>query len=144
MRSHQPPHSPSWFALGSAILFVAFTGCFGGNGYPETAPVEGLLLYQGKPLADANISFIPTNGRPASATTNAAGEFQLTTFVPGDGAIPGEHQVLIEKYTQPKSDQLYAETKLAVPKKYSEIRTSPLRESVPPDGMTNLRIELED
>ncbi|MEW4564458.1 hypothetical protein AB1K70_18100 [Bremerella sp. JC770] len=144
MRSQQPFHFPAWYALGCAFALLVFTGCFGSNGYPTTAPVEGLLLYQGKPLSDANISFIPAKGRPATATTNANGEFQLTTFVQGDGAIPGEHQVLIEKYNKPKSDDLYAPTTHAIPKRYSQIRTSPLRESVPSEGVTELRIELED
>lgn len=144
MRNHPSICSPRWHIVCVAAALALVSGCFGGNAYPKTAPIKGVLTYQGKPLADANVSFIPSGGRPASGTTNANGEFELTTFAQGDGAIPGEHHVLVQKFTQPNSDQLYAEVKPAIPQKYSELKTSPLRENVPKEGRLDLRIELQD
>ncbi|WDI41619.1 hypothetical protein [Bremerella sp. P1] len=144
MSGRQTNFPTKWNILGSVALLAFVTGCFGGNGYPKTAPVKGVITYKGKPLADANVSFIPSGGRPASGTTNSNGEFELTTFVQGDGALPGEHHVLVQKFTQPASDELYAEVKTAIPKKYSEIKTSPLRESISKEGNVDLRIELLD
>jgi len=144
MSSAPTKYATIWTVLGSAVLLAFVTGCSGGNSYPKTAPVKGVLMYQGKPLADASVSFIPTGGRPASGTTNANGEFELTTFVQGDGAIPGEHHVLVQKFAQPTSDQLYAEAKFAIPKKYSAVKTSPLRENISKEGNVDLRIELLD
>lgn len=125
-------------------LLASVIGCSGNSGYPDTAPVRGVLIYKGKPLPDANVSFIPLLGRPASATTNANGEFELTTFTEGDGAIPGEHQVIVEKLEQTTSQDLYAQTKSAIPKKYAELRTTPLKLAIPPEGDLQLRIELTD
>ncbi|MBA2117683.1 hypothetical protein [Bremerella alba] len=126
------------------LLLCCFAwGCSGNSDYPATAPVKGVLLYEGKPLANASISLIPDSGRPASGTTNVDGKFELMTFAPGDGAIPGEHRVLVQKYAQPSGD-LYSATKSEIPMRYSEIKSTPLRQKVLAKDNPELRIELED
>ena len=50
-----------------------------------------------------NVTFHAKDGsRGAVGVTDANGNFQLTTFTAGDGAVAGEHQVSITKYDQPK------------------------------------------
>lgn len=71
------------------------SGCGGGD-YPETVEVNGRVTLDGEPLPNAIVTFMPTDGqRTASGTTNAQGEFSLSTFEPGDGAVPGEHKVAV-------------------------------------------------
>ncbi|PQO27873.1 hypothetical protein [Blastopirellula marina] len=125
------------------LLLGATSGCSDGTAYPSTAPIKGVVSYKNQPLADANVSFIPESGRPATGTTNSQGEFELTTFQPGDGAILGEHRVLIEKSSS-ASTQLYAEVKSAVPKVYTQLKSTPLRQVVSKEGDQNVRIDLKD
>lgn len=129
--------------LAMLLLLGTTLGCSDGVAYPETAPIKGVVSYKDQPLADANVSFIPESGRPATGTTNGQGEFELTTFRPGDGAVLGEHRVLIEKSSQTSTD-LYAEVKLAVPKVYTQLKSTPLRQVVTKEGDSNVRIDLKD
>jgi len=56
--------------------------------------VTGVVLYNGRPVAGSRVTFHgPNSPRAAVGTTNAAGEFTLTTMTSGDGAVIGEHRV---------------------------------------------------
>lgn len=77
-------------------ILVLIAGC-GSNG-PEMAKVRGIVTLDGKPVEDAAVGFAPQNGdRPATGTTDASGQFTLTTFTPGDGAVVGTHTVTVSK-----------------------------------------------
>jgi len=83
------------------VLFVAWlSGCGGDIDHrPPLVPAGGELLFDGQPLAGAQVVFVPpTNDRPAAfATTDEQGRFSLTTFVLHDGAVPGDYIVTITK-----------------------------------------------
>ncbi|RCS44766.1 hypothetical protein DTL42_17795 [Bremerella cremea] len=128
-----------------ALLVLAnVLGCSSGVAYPETAPIKGVVSYKNQPLADANVSFIPESGRPATGTTNGQGEFELSTFQSGDGATLGEHRIIVEKALPSSSTNIYAEVKSAIPKVYTAIKSTPLRQVVTKEGDSNVRIELKD
>jgi len=79
-------------------LFVA-SGC-AKRGWLETYPVTGAVLVDGQPVKDVMVTFHPkeiVGDRPylPSGRTNENGEFNLATFVSGDGAPPGEYAVTI-------------------------------------------------
>jgi hypothetical protein len=73
---------------------LLLAGC--GDGLPETAPVTGKVTYQGKVVSEGKIGFYPSQGVPAFGQIQSDGHFTLSTFKPGDGAIPGHHTVTIE------------------------------------------------
>ena len=78
------------------ILFAAAafaSGC-GASG-PATAPVSGTVTYNGKPVAGAYVSFVPSDAssRAAEGLTDASGRFTLGTFSPNDGAIVGKYKI---------------------------------------------------
>ena len=79
--------------LVGALLTISCCGC--GSSGPEIATVEGTVTMDGKPLADAAVVFIPENGRPAGATTDAAGHYVLNFSEGRQGAIPGKSSVRI-------------------------------------------------
>ena len=82
--------------LGGFLL----VGC--GSNLPSTAPVTGTLHWEdGKPVEGASVRFVPAiqGNREASGSTNKDGEFNLSTFKHGDGAIPGDYSVVITKIT---------------------------------------------
>jgi hypothetical protein len=81
------------------LLLIATTGLAIGCGTnSKTAPVRGRVTYKGKPVANANVSFSPTEstGRAAATgITDSSGHFTLQTAATNDGAQPGKYQVSI-------------------------------------------------
>ncbi|MBI3462238.1 MAG: carboxypeptidase regulatory-like domain-containing protein [Planctomycetes bacterium] len=78
------------------ILLLLLVGGCGGDS-DGLAPVDGTIIYRGKPLPNARVVFMPeTPGAlPASGTTDDAGRYELMTSVPGDGARVGKHRVTV-------------------------------------------------
>ncbi len=84
--------------LGGLISSV-LTGCGGGREpWEKVYPVKGEIVFKGKPLKDAELSFhplddiVPETVRPW-ARTNETGEFVLSTYNQGDGAPAGRYKV---------------------------------------------------
>ncbi len=73
---------------------VSLIGC-SKPGTAPTAPTHGVVRYKGEPATDVRVIFTPTSGRPAIADVDAQGQFVMTTFKRGDGAVPGLHKVTI-------------------------------------------------
>lgn len=81
--------------------FSLIVGCLGGGGQgrPDIAPVSGKVTYNDQAVDGAVVRFTKEGAnRVASGTTDAQGEFKLTTYDTGDGAIVGEHRVTISKF----------------------------------------------
>lgn len=87
-------HACRW---GVCLALLSLAGCCGPS-RPTTLPVTGTVTLDGQPVAEAAVQFIPqAGGNPAQGVTDAAGNFKLTTFVDGDGALPGAHKVTVQK-----------------------------------------------
>ena len=90
------------FTFGAAAILMAATLlAFGGcqsNEHPELRPAGGVVTYKGEPVAGATVAFHHDDAaRLATGTTDEEGLFQLTSYERNDGAIPGEHRVVITK-----------------------------------------------
>jgi hypothetical protein len=87
----------------ATLLTVGFvlTGCSNSD-RPPTYPVTGTVTSQGKPVAGAAITFVPTgdDGEAASAFSDSDGKYALTTWERGDGARPGKYRVKVSKIEQ--------------------------------------------
>ena len=83
-----------WICLVAGML----AGCTAGSS--GTIPVTGKVTKGGQPVSGAAVTFAPgaTDGKPAAGTTDASGVYKLTTFVNGDGALPGSYKVTITKF----------------------------------------------
>ncbi|MHC5538731.1 hypothetical protein ACYOEI_10955 [Singulisphaera rosea] len=123
----------------SLVLAVAASlGTISGCGseaeeFPETFPVTGKVSLRGEPLTKGAISFVPTNGRPATATIESDGTYHLSTFKPGDGAVPGPYRVTVSATdTDPMQMPRPGDPppKNLVPKKYGRTATSDLNATV--------------
>jgi hypothetical protein len=82
--------------LAVALLLTALLGGCGGGTYP----VEGQVVWKdGSPAKELEGSFVlfemPEKQTSAKGTIQADGSFQLTTNKTNDGALPGEHTVLV-------------------------------------------------
>jgi hypothetical protein len=142
------------FACAVAFAIIS-SGCGHGPNVPKTAAVHGYVKLDGKPVAGADVAFYcqTPGGRPAIGKTDAAGRFSLSTFGVNDGAIPGEHAVVISKFvfdsaingsaakaaatsSLPAGPMESAATKArpVVPLKYSKASESGLNAAVKPEG----------
>jgi hypothetical protein len=81
-----------------AVGLVAVCGC----GAPTMAPVKGQVMFNGKPVPDASLTFSPLGaegqketGKPGTGYTDENGQFELSTFKNYDGALIGSHSVTV-------------------------------------------------
>ena len=132
---------------------IVLTGC-SNSSRARTYPVTGTVTLQGKPVAGAAITFVPTGneGEAASAITDSEGKYALTTWRAGDGARPGEYRVKVSKQEQTTVDpskmvknlsieeeqKIYVESKKPpppskslIPSKYQDDQTSGITHTVP-------------
>ncbi|MFV0445059.1 MAG: hypothetical protein ACK5Q5_15905 [Planctomycetaceae bacterium] len=157
----------SWrVAFGLAIVFGQLSGCGGANDVPkdrpQTVPATGVLTHNGQVVGGASISFINVEfEKPgASAVSADDGTFTLTTFSPGDGAIPGEYRVGVMKTEIQGADNSYfdvdspnygktppagAEGKkvFVIPEKFNKPDTAGIKAQVSEDG-GEITIDLKD
>ncbi|MDR3197446.1 MAG: DUF4198 domain-containing protein [Planctomycetaceae bacterium] len=131
------------FIFSVIILVCCFAGCQKGI---RVEMVEGVVTFEGKPVADADICFTPKNenfGIPAIGKTDSNGAYQLTSSQGGGfnkGAVAGEYDVRVMKYVdldyvEPVNPQLGDSVPLANPKhhlpeKYADTKTSGLTATV--------------
>lgn len=82
-------------AVCAALALLAIGGC--GKEGPAVAKVSGRVIYRGRPVARATVTFTPlaTGVLPAIGVTDERGVYQLGTFGAGDGATIGGHRVSI-------------------------------------------------
>jgi hypothetical protein len=95
--------------LAVGAMLIAMVGC--GANHPPVETVTGTVMYNGAPLAEATVTFHPSEAnsigaasRASSGETDAQGVFRLTTnYVDGtsvvklDGAPAGMYSVTVSK-----------------------------------------------
>ena len=111
-------------------------------GRPATAPVTGVVRFDGEAVAGATVSFqADAGGRSASGITDAQGRYQLSTFARADGAVPGSYKVIVLKYATADGSAGGQDNyvppqgpepppKHLLPEKYSTVKTSSLTATV--------------
>lgn len=80
----------------------------------------------GRPLANATVVFIPENGRPAGATTDADGRYVLNFTHGRRGAIPGKSSIRISTLRDPtpgENGTAIPGSKETIPAKYNSEST---------------------
>jgi hypothetical protein len=93
----------------TSLFLIAFSGCGDqDNDQVEVFPVTGKLLVNGQPAEGASVIFYPqspdSDGKKMpvpGGTTDANGNYQLTSYESGDGAPAGEYNVAIIWYEPP-------------------------------------------
>lgn len=123
------------------LLMAAIAGgCGDGREYPVKA--SGQVFLNGQPLkfeGDGFIQVVPKNSRAATGRIDPQdGSFTLTTSVPGDGVMPGEHAVTVKVIAAGRGGNAVA----LLPEAYASTSSSGLTVTI--DGPTDtLRIDLE-
>jgi hypothetical protein len=129
------------YSANLAIVVIFLVGC-GSDGLPDMVPIRGEVYYNGEPLADGFVVYLPKKvgeGRQATGPIQPDGSFVLTTQQGGDGAMHGAYDVVIYEDTAPAGEYSTREEYEAamkrkraskVPQKYSSQHTSGLSDTV--------------
>jgi hypothetical protein len=125
-------------------------GC-GGEDRLEVAPVHGRIVYKGKGVPRATVIFFP-EGETANvlgrmrpfAYSDDEGNFNIKTYVEGDGAPPGEYRIsviapFVSRVKQarskdgrggPEDAQSAVALPMALSEKYANVETSGLKVTI--------------
>ncbi|QDT93506.1 hypothetical protein [Gimesia algae] len=128
------------------LLSLGMLLCFG-CGQPDdrlpTARVTGTVAFDGKPLTSGNIMFFPVSGgKHAVGMIGDDGAFHLSTYESGDGAIPGEHKVVIQvSHGSPDGTAVPQKTP-RIPVKYSQRNTTTLIAEITAEGENQLNLNV--
>jgi hypothetical protein len=160
----------AWVGFASALAVCIFVGC--SKEGPAIAPASGVVTFNGQPLEGARVMFHPQGegARFSHGTTDANGNFKLSTFGMNDGALVGSHKVTITKVEQPADAPKFDPAKLKesgyagmegyekmmgmgkskavepeaqIPEKYGDVATSNMEVEVTTDGPNEYTFNLE-
>lgn len=139
----------------ASLVLILLLGCSGGG--PATHSVSGVIMFDGQPVTDAQVGFIPVDGqaneegevKPASGQTDSNGRYTLTTYVKPTqqvkGAMAGSYKVTVTKGVAENRiveyDDLSQQTGL--PDVYGDATQTPLSATVTADGSNNFDFTLE-
>src|SRR5262249_33439162 len=106
-------------------LCLCAAGC--GEAPPRPVQVRGQVIYQVRPLGGGAAPFAPADHGPtAPGQIQPDGQFALSTFRPGDGALPGRYSVMVIAVGDTAGhlpDEPNPPAALLIPRKYASHRT---------------------
>jgi hypothetical protein len=130
----------------SVVILGALAGC--NSGTLPVAKTSGTITFEGKPVDGGMITFAPASsgkdnpGKPASGEVDAGGEFVLSTYGDGDGAIIGKHRVMYNPpATAPAETPAGGHVQSAPQSKYAGLIVKPAEVEVK-SGENTLEFEL--
>ncbi|MEW4452370.1 carboxypeptidase regulatory-like domain-containing protein [Bremerella sp. JC817] len=89
--------------MATAALMLLVFGC-SQQSYGSLGGVTGTVTLNGKPHANAKVTFTPAAGRPSSGMTDENGNYELFYIRDTKGAEPGSHKVTIVTVAPVESD----------------------------------------
>jgi hypothetical protein len=143
-------------ALAASVLLVAGCGAISGL---DTVPVRGVVTYNGKPLTEGTVVYLPesgSEGRQATGPIQTDGSFSLTTMSADDGVMKGKYQIVVYAYKphpgEPKTREEHEamikkggiERGYIIPERYTDPMKSGLSDIVDENHSGFKRIELSD
>lgn len=132
-----------------AMLFLVIVGCGAPKAdLPPLVPVSGTVTLDGKPLANAGVTFIPvgaTRGGIYSSITDDSGRYELIDRESRKGAPVGEFKVICTKWVMPDGKDypkdsnvspLESNARELLPPRYSNESHTELKATIPDGGTT--------
>jgi hypothetical protein len=140
------------------VSSICSLACLAGCGGSGLHSVTGHVNYRGQPVLGALVTFACQEANSvASGMTDAQGNFTLSTYRAGNGAVVGTHQVTVTKFT-PGSGGVSSSASMEemvkpppavapqnqLPARYATAATSGLEFTVTAAGPNEFTIELTD
>jgi len=97
-----------WLRVGVLLLAALVSGC-GGSG----ATVSGMVTFEGEPVNNGRISFLPTDGKgPAEGAAIKDGRYRLDILTPGSKMVKIEAVKQVQvNWSSLEGQQAYEEAK---------------------------------
>ncbi len=125
------------------LLFIFSIGCRDTGG---RVPVTGVVMFDGKPLENGNITFGGDQGA-AGVGQIVNGNFSLNETGNEEGVLPGSYSVIIgswfEERGSVREDGSFSPGKTRIPLVYLEPQKSGLSAEVKPQGKNHFTFELK-
>jgi len=155
--SHLTRHWTSAFGVCATLLCLLLGGCSSGPPGPKLVPASGTVTLDDKPLASAEVMFIPedqTKGQAAVARTDDGGKFELlSNDRKRKGAAAGSYKVTISKLVTPDGRDFTPDPnsgpmdtggfKELLPPTYSDTLQTTLTADIPDGGTSSLEFKLK-
>ncbi len=127
---------------------VAFLGCRPALDRLPCYPVNGTITLKGTPLANALIAFHPVDtsnplATTARATSDASGNFSLSTYDALDGAPEGEYRVTVTCYKPIGSGSSLEPGPNILPNKYARPDSTDIRIRVAKGENASQKIDIK-
>ena len=133
--------------LASLTVLSVVAGLSGCTQAPSVVPVTGKVLYNGEPLPFGIVMFQPEKGQAAQGEIQSDGSFQLSTYGPNDGAVPGHHKVSVRCFSTQKAGadggDAGAPGRLLIPQQYTRFGMSGLSADVKAGSTEPIVLELK-
>lgn len=137
------------FSTATLLGVCVLAGCGGGSDGPKLVPAKGKVTQGGQPLGNVVLQFVPEKGPMSAAKANAQGEFVMNGPGGKEGVIPGTFKVTVTCPFNPAggssadgSAPVATAAPCNIPAKLSVPDTTSLSVTVPPEGKTDLVIEV--
>ena len=127
-----------------ALMLSTCTGCGDaavGGGKAKTVPFSGKVTIDGKPAGEMSVQFLPKSSdggvRSAYAQLKPDGTFSATTYITGDGIVPGSYTVKAGKEADVSSTDPAAMMAAVTGTAIESIDIQ-----IPAEGLTDVEIKL--
>ena len=121
-------------------VVVTVVGCNKPDNELPLSLVTGKVTLDGKPLPKGIVAFTPEHGHGATGVIQQDGSFTLSTYLPGDGAVVGIHQVTVSAWT---SERIEGPNKSLIPIRYNSPESSRLTCEVRLGKMNEVVLDLK-
>lgn len=130
----------------ATLVLAAASGLLTGCGSKAASPiplseVKGVVSYQGQPLANGTIAFMPVNGTNTATGDIVNGQYSLSTFTKADGAPQGDFRVAVTAWD--KQPGMGVEGVPSIPRKYLDPKTSGLTATVSQENSQTIDFPLQ-
>lgn len=132
-----------------SLACCLLTGC-GGESGPVMVTASGIVTFEGKPLANADIAFHPQPKGPVSGcTSDASGAFTMLGAGGKPGAVVGSHKVTVsipsaETGSSPDGNSTpeSAGPAVEIPPAYIDVATTSLEVTISESGNDKIELKL--
>ena len=144
----QPSHTKSLAAnSGVIVALISLLSCCGcSDGRLKTYPAKGKVVFKsGNPVHVGTVEIKSReHGVQARGSIDPDGNFLLTTYTDGDGAVAGMHDCVVVQFVMTEELKDFKPSVVGVVHpKYASYSTSGLTVEIKPDQDNDLRIELD-
>jgi hypothetical protein len=139
----------SFHGLAWGIICLVTIGCGGPKqDLPEVVPVSGTVTLDGKPLANATVTFIPvgtTRGGTCLGVTDDSGRYEMSAGNGRKGTPVGEFRITCTKWVMPDGSDYPKDSQVSpletnarelLPERYTNEYATELKATVPAAGTT--------